>query len=51
MIGLEEMALSCAWGGSGWILGKIYSVKEWSDAGMDCMGEMVVTIPGIVQEL
>jgi len=29
------VASSCTRGGSGWILGKIYSVKEQSGSGMD----------------
>lgn len=29
MIGQEGMASNCSRGGSGWILGKIYSLKEW----------------------
>jgi len=28
-IGQKVMAFSCTRGGSGWILGKIYSLKEW----------------------
>jgi len=30
------MASNCARGGSGWILGKISSLKEESGAGMGC---------------
>jgi len=29
VIGQEGMASSCTMGGSGWVLGRIYSQKEW----------------------
>jgi len=35
-IGQEEMASSCIRGGSDWILGKIFLLKEWSDIGIGC---------------
>ena len=41
------MALSCASGGSGWGLGKIYSQKEWWGTGTDCG----VTVSGGVNKL
>ena len=50
MIGLEGMASSCAMGGSGWTLGKIYSPKERSDTGTGCQGADEVTDAGDVQE-
>jgi len=37
-IDLEEMASSCARGDSGWTLGKISSLKEWSGAETGCPG-------------
>ena len=36
--GQEVKALSYARGGSGWILGKISSQKEWQDIGTGCPG-------------
>ena len=38
------MALSCARGGSGWILGRISSLKEWSSAGTGCPGKWLSEI-------
>jgi len=35
---MNIMALSFAREGSGWILGKISSPKEWASAGMGCPG-------------
>jgi len=40
------MGSSCASGTSGWILGKIYSQKEWSGAGAVCPGSGEVTVAG-----
>ena len=37
-IGWERMASSCTRGGSGWILGRISSQKEWWGTGMGCPG-------------
>jgi len=45
------MALSCSWGGSGWLLGKTYSLKECPGAGTGCSGSGGVTVPGDVPEL
>ena len=45
------MASSCARGDSGWMLGKKFSPKEWSGAGMGCPGSVGVTISGGVQEM
>lgn len=45
---MRGIASSCTREGSGWVLGKIYSPKEWSGAGMSCPGG--VTIPEGVQE-
>jgi len=47
VIGQEGTVSSCVRGGSGWILGTIYSLKEWSNIGM---GSGRVIIPGGVQE-
>ena len=44
------MALSCTKGGSGWVLGQIYSQKEWSCTGIGCQRGGAVTVPGGVQE-
>ena len=38
MIGEEVMASSCTRGGSGWILGRISSLKEWSGSGTAAQG-------------
>jgi len=46
---IDERASSWARGGSGWMLGKISSAKEWSGAGMAAQGGGGVTIPGGVQ--
>ena len=42
-------ALSCARGGSGWILGTISSPKEWQCSGTAALGGGGVTIPGGAQ--
>jgi len=39
------MASSCNRGGSGWILEKIYSLKEYSGAGTGCSGGKVESPP------
>ena len=44
------MASICTRGGSGWILGKTSSLKEWWCIGTECPGSSGVTIPGGVQE-
>ena len=38
MVGREEMASSCAWGGSGRILGKISSLTVLRSIGTGCPG-------------
>jgi len=48
-IGREVMALRCLRGGSGWIWGKISSLKEWWYTDTGCTGSGGVTIPGGVQ--
>ena len=45
------MASSCTTGGSGWILGKIYSPEEWSGTGTGCPGGQGVTVSIGVQEM
>lgn len=45
MTGLEDVASSCARGGSGWISERIHSQKELSN-----QGGGGVSIPGSVQE-
>ena len=37
-IGQEGMASSCTREGSSWILGRIYSQKEWQCVGIGCPG-------------
>jgi len=44
------MASSCARRYSGWTLGKISSLKEWSGAEMRCAGRWLSRCPGGVQE-
>ena len=44
------VALCCARGGSGWILGKMYSQKEWRCSGTAAQGGGGVTVPGGAQE-
>ena len=44
------MALSCARGGSGWILGKNYSQKSGEALAQTAQGGGGVTVPGGVQE-
>ena len=46
------MASGCARGGSGWILGKAYSSKEWSCSGISraAQGGGGVAVPGGVPE-
>ena len=39
-MGLEGMPSNCTRGGSGWILGKNYSLKEWSGMGTGCQGKL-----------
>ena len=50
-VGQEGMVLSCTTGGSGWILGRISSQKEWCCIGTAAQGGGAVTVPGGVQEL
>jgi len=38
VIGEKVMASSCTRGGSGWILGRISSLKEWSGTGTAAQG-------------
>jgi len=40
-IGQEAMASSCVRGGLDYVLGKISLLKEWSDIGTGCPGEVV----------
>ena len=48
--GSEVVASSCTRGGSGWILGRISSQKEWWCTGTHCLGRCGVTDPGGVEE-
>jgi len=38
VIGIEGVTSSCAREGSGWTVGNITSLKEWSGTGMGCPG-------------
>ena len=49
-VGQEIIALGCARGGSGWILGKNYSQKSGEALAQAAQGGGGVTIPGGVQE-
>jgi len=44
------MASRCARGGSGWMLGNIYSLKEWCCSGTAAQSGGGVTVPGGVPE-
>jgi len=48
-VGWEGMASSCTRGGSGWILGKISSQKEWQCTGKGCPGRWWSHCPGNVE--
>lgn len=50
MIDQEIIALSCARGGSFWIIGKIYSQKKWRGIGLSCPGRCGVSVPGGFEE-
>ena len=45
-----RMTSSCIWGGSGQILGKTYSQKEWWGIGTGCPGGWWSHHPGGVHE-
>ena len=49
-ITLEGMTSRCTKGGSGWISGKISSLKQWSGSGTAAQGGEGVTTPGGVPE-
>jgi len=49
-LGKEGMALSCSRGGSGWILGKIYSQKECWILAQSAQGGGGVTVPESIRE-